>query len=115
SDVHANRKPTQDGWLAGGIGRAGFSLTYTTRRQDSQVELWIAHGPGQTPRNKAAFKALLAQKEHIEAAFGAPLDWQELPEGEGCRIRYLVEGGYKSPQEEWPKIYGALVDAMVRL
>ena len=28
------------------INRAGFSLVYTTRRTDSQVELWIAHGAG---------------------------------------------------------------------
>lgn len=115
SEVHANRKPTQDGWLAGGIGRAGFNLTYTTRQHDSQVELWIGHGPGQTARNKAAFKALAAQKEQIESAFGAELDWQELPEGEGCRVRYVIDGGYKSPQEDWPKIYADLVDAMVRL
>lgn len=115
SDVHANRKPTQDGWLAGGIGRAGFNLTYTTRQHDSQVELWIGHGPGQTARNKAAFRALIAQKDFIESAFGAPLDWQELPEGEGSRIRYVVDGGYKSPQEDWPKIYEDLVNAMVRL
>lgn len=115
SEVHANRKPTQDGWLSGGIGRAGFSLVYTTRQHDSQVELWIGHGAGQTARNKAAFKALFAQREQIEQAFGAPLDWQELPEGEGSRIRYIVDGGYKSPQEDWPKVYADLVDAMVRM
>ncbi|WP_343627072.1 DUF4268 domain-containing protein [Roseateles puraquae] len=115
SDVHANRKPTSDGWLSGGINRAGFSLVYTTRRTDSQVELWIAHGAGQTLKNKAAFKALAAQQAAIEADFGAPLDWQELPDGEGCRIRYVVNGGYKSPQEQWPAIQSSMVDAMVRL
>jgi hypothetical protein len=115
SDVHANRKPTSDGWLSGGINRAGFSLVYTTRRTDSQVELWIAHGAGQTLKNKAAFKALAAQKAAIEAEFGAALDWQELPDGEGCRIRYVLNGGYKSPQEQWPDIQASMVDAMVRL
>ncbi len=42
TELHANRSPTHDGWLAGGIGRTGFSLTYSTRRTDSQVELWIS-------------------------------------------------------------------------
>ncbi len=28
-DVHANRKPTKDNWIAGSIGRGGFSLVYT--------------------------------------------------------------------------------------
>jgi hypothetical protein len=67
-------------------------LTHTTSQTDSQVQLWIAHGTGQTAKNKATFKALEAQKVAIEADFGAPLDWQELPAGEGCRIRYVVDG-----------------------
>ena len=57
----------------------------------------------------------MAQKEQIEEAFGAPLDWQELPEGEGCRIRHIIDGGYKSPQEDWPKIHQDMVNWMVRL
>ena len=115
SDVHANRKPTHDGWIGGGIGRHGFSLTYTTRQSDSQVELWIALGSGQTEKNKAAFKALEAQRAGLEADFGSPLDWQELPEGEGCRIRFVVDGGYKSPADQWPRIHAELADAMVKL
>ncbi len=115
SDVHANHKPTSDGWLSGGINRFGFTLTYTTRRIDSQVELWIAHGTGQAAKNKAAFKALEVHKAAIEADFGAALEWQELPEGEGCRIRYVIEGGYKSPIDQWHGIHVNMVDAMVRL
>ena len=83
-------------------------------RRTSQWSLDSAR-PRPDGRNKAAFKALEAQKAAMEADFGAPLDWQELPEGEGCRIRYLIEGGYKSPQEQWPAIHAALADAMVKL
>lgn len=115
TDIHANRKPTGDGWISGGIGRAGFSLTYSTRKNDSQVELWISLGSGQTVKNKAAFRALEAQKSAIEAQFGESLEWQELPDGEGCRIRKVVQGGYKSPQDQWPTTHTALADAMVRL
>lgn len=114
-DVHANRTPTKDNWISGSIGRAGFTLVYTVRKNDAQVELWIGLGPGQTAKNKAAFKALEAQKSDIEADFAGTLDWQELPEGEGCRIRYVMEGGYKSPPEQWPDIQEKLADAMVRL
>jgi hypothetical protein len=114
-NVHANRQPTKDNWISGSIGRAGFSLTYTVRKTDSQVELWIGLGAGQTAKNKAAFKALEAQKATIEADFGAALDWQELTDAEGCRIRYVIDGGYKSPPEEWPAIHAKLADAMVKL
>ena len=101
--------------MAGSIGRAGFALTYSTRRHDSQVELWIGLGAGQAARNKAAFRALELQRAAIEADFGAPLEWQELPDGDGCRIRYVVDGGYASPVEQWPAIHEALAEAMTRL
>jgi GNAT superfamily N-acetyltransferase len=115
TELHANRSPSYDGWISGSIGRGGFSLTYSTRRTDSQVELWISLGSGQTARNKAAFKALEAKKAEIEGDFGNALEWQELPEGEGCRIRYVMEGGYRSPQEQWPAIHSRLTNAMTRL
>jgi hypothetical protein len=115
TQIHANRKPSQDGWISGGIGRSGFALTYSTRREDSQVELWISLGSGMAAKNKAAFHALLAQKEEIEATFGAELEWQELPDAEGCRVRHVIQGGYKSPQEQWPEIHRNLTDAMIRL
>jgi hypothetical protein len=114
-DVHAGRKPTEDNWISGSIGRAGFSLIYTVRLSSSQVSLWIGLGSGQTARNKSAFRALETQKAAIEADFGGPLDWQELPESEGCRISFVIEGGCKSPTEELPAIQAKLVDAMVRL
>ena len=58
---------------------------------------------------------LEAYKPVIESDFGAALDWQELPGGEGYRIRYVIDGGYKSLQEQWPTIRPSLTDAMVRL
>ena len=75
TDIHANRNTTHDAWVSGGIGRTGFSLIYSTRRNDSQVELWISLGSGQAAKNKAAFRALEAQRPAIEAQFGEPLDW----------------------------------------
>ncbi len=115
SEVHANRSPTTDYWLAGSAGRAGFQFTYVIREQDSQVELWIGQGAGQRERNKAAYMALRGQHEAIEREFGAELDWQELPDKEGCRIRALLPGGYRAPIEHWPEIQAGMVDAMVRL
>jgi hypothetical protein len=115
TDIHANRSPTKDNWISGSIGRGGFSLTYVVREHDSQVELWIGLGAGQAQRNLRAFEALRLQRDAIEAAFRAELDWEELPGRDGCRIRYPVEGGYRSPPEQWPEIRERLIDAMTRL
>ena len=115
SAVHANRRPTKDNWISGGIGRAGFSLTYVVRETDCQVELWIGLGAGQAEKNKRAYQALLAQQEAIEADFGAPLVWEELPHRDGCRIRFPIDGGYRSDPDERPEIRLKLIGAMVRL
>jgi hypothetical protein len=113
--LHANRKPNSSTWISGGIGRAGFSLTYTARQEDSQVELWIGLGAGRDEDNLRAFDELQAHKAEIEREFGEPLEWQELPESVGCRIRKVIQGGYRSPLESWPKLHEQLVDAMIRL
>lgn len=113
--IHANRSPTKDPSISGGIGRSWFSLNYVIRQNDSRVELWISHGAGQGKKNKAAFKALEAQQDAIEQVFGGKLDWQELPGSDSCRICFNVEGGYRSPQDKWPAIHAALTDAMIRL
>ena len=115
TDIHANRKPSTDNWIAGGLGKAGFSLSYVTRQNDSQVELWISQGKGLGAKNMAAFESLKAQKATIEANFGDELDWMALPESDGCRIRYVVNGGWRTPSEEWPEVHNELVDAMIRL
>ena len=115
TQIHANRKPSQDGWISGGIGRSGFSLTYSVRQTDCQVELWIAFGTGQAIKNKIAFNELLAQQIEIEQDFDNKLEWQELPDGDGCRIRFILEGGYKSSPDTWPEIHFRMVDAMTKL
>lgn len=112
---HANRKPVQDNWIAGSIGRTGFQLSYVTRQTDSQAELWISLGKGRAIDNQAAFDQLLAQREAIEREFGSPLEWMDLADAEGRRIRFLVDGGWRSPSEEWPVVHEALIDAMTRL
>lgn len=112
--IHANRKPTKDSWISGGIGRAGFSLSYAVRREDSQAELWISFGKGQAEKNAQAFNDLLLQREAIDAKFGDELEWMDL-DGEGRRIRYVLDGGWKTPADQWPEVYERLVDAMIRL
>ena len=113
TDLHSGRRPTTDSWISTGAGKTGLSLTYSTRKTDSQVELYIDFGDGE--KNRQVLKHFEDSSPAIEAQFGGKLDWQDLPKSRGCRIRYLVPGGWQSPKEEWPTTQGALVDAMIRL
>ena len=108
TNLHANRQPARDTWISGGIGRTGFMLNYVARQTDSHVELWIS-------KDKAAFQKLHADRDAIDQEFGHPLDWQELPEASGARIRFATQGGYRSPQQDWPAIQDAMIDAMIRM
>lgn len=109
-----NRTTTVDHWLSAGIGRSGFSLNTSLVQNEGQVECYI-RVPGGEEKSTAAFQSLLAQREEIEAKFGGPLDWQDLPGRQGCRICKELPGGWKSPESEWPEMQDRMIEALVRL
>jgi hypothetical protein len=115
TDLHAGRKPVDVAWVGGGIGKAGLALNYATREDDSQVEIYIDFGNEKEEKNLQVFHTLESHRSKIEEVFGGELDWQELPDSRACRIRKILPGGYRSPESEWPKIHGQMVDAMIRL
>lgn len=110
----ANRTTTIDHWLSAGIGRSGFTLTVSLIQSEGQVECYIRL-PGGEEKSTAAFNALQARKTEIESAFGGNLDWQELPGRQGCRICTQLQGGWKSPEPEWPDMQDRMIDALIRL
>lgn len=106
--LHANLSPSTDTWKSAGIGKGGFQLNYGIRQRDCSVYLWIAD-------NKTAYHALLSAREAIEAEFGAPLEYFEAEEQKGCSITYRMEGGYRSPPEDFEQIQDRMIDAMIKL
>lgn len=115
TDLHAGRNPGIYNWIGGSIGRHGFYLNYGVRERESQVELYIDHGPDSDDLNLKFFNDLKQHREQIEAEFGEELEWQDLPESRACRIRKVTQGGYRSPESEWPHIDETLVQNMIRL
>ncbi|HEX8585940.1 MAG TPA: DUF4268 domain-containing protein [Allosphingosinicella sp.] len=115
TSIVAGRSTGTDHWLSGATGRSGLQLNFSMKQYDSRVELYIDFGKGSEERNMAAFERLKSQRDKIEADFGAPLEWQPLPESRSCRIYSTVEGGWKTPEAEWPDLQSRMIDAMVRL
>lgn len=113
--LHANRSPGIYNWIGGSSGKRGLSYNYSVRNDDSQVELYIDLGVGQDQKNMEMFNSLLSKRIEIEQVFGSELEWQDLPESRACRIRKIIDGGYRSHPDEWPHIFEMLVDAMIRL
>jgi hypothetical protein len=54
--------------------------------------------------NKAAFRALYAQKEDIEREMGEQLEWQELPEKKAIRIVLFKHDVDPADENQYPEI-----------
>jgi hypothetical protein len=115
TQLFANRSTTTDHWLSAGIGRAGFGLNLSLTEERARVECYIRMGKDSDDRNKAAFSALMLQREQIEATFGEQLDWQDLPDRIGCRICKDFEGGWRTPETEWVSLQDRLVETAISL
>ena len=106
------QKPRPQMWLNNSMGRRGFRLNPTASQQGKRlgVEVYIDH-----PESKRLFQALAAQREQLEQQLGFPLDWQELPEAQACRI---ASWRHNSPLEEealWSDYLNWFVERLVQM
>jgi len=100
------RSPRPQHWFNLSIGHSKFSLTLTvnTRTNKLGCEVYI--------RGKDAkiwFNKLYKNKNEIENELGFQLDWQELPEGQDCRIRYFTDGDIRD-RENWNRCFDWMKD-----
>ena len=110
----ANRPATLGPWLYAERRRYGFELGLGFVQDRAKVECYIQL-PGGKSANLAALHALQAKQEEIEKQFGTTLEWLELPERRGTRICAYFDGSLKSPEEAWPALQDAMIDALIRL
>lgn len=115
SDLYAGRSPTADHWLSAGIGTSGTQINCSLSEDRSRTEVWINLGKDKASINKTWFDALHQKKETIEKDFGGPLQWHRLDDRIGCRICIEFDGGWKSPESDWPAIHKSFIDYAKRL
>jgi hypothetical protein len=116
SKLHAHITPGEYSWIGTSSGVRGLNLNYLVLQDECGAELYIDRGKGCEEENKSIFDQLFAHKMEIENAFGGPLSWERLEEKRACRIKYYqTGGGYRSPEEEWPKLQDSIISAMNRL
>jgi hypothetical protein len=81
----------------------------STEKHRVGVELYISNDPGKT-----AFRALFAHKEEIEAQFGEPLEWQELPGRKASRIVIFKTGVDPAQEAQYPELHRWMLEKMER-
>jgi hypothetical protein len=117
SRLHSRIKIAPTGnYLFAASGISGLSFVYIVYQNKSAVELLISRGKDRDAENINILNKFRAYESEIERGFGYPLVWETLEGRSMCKIRYyLYEGGYQSPQEEWPSIQDKIIKAMNRL
>ena len=114
--LHSHISPGQYGWIGTSSGYRGVNYNYVVLEQQWRVELFIDRGKEADKENKRIFDQLVASRKAIETAFGAPLNWERLENRRACRISYTSDlGGWRSPEDNWPKIQDSCINSMMRL
>jgi hypothetical protein len=99
-------------WTNFALGRSGI---WMSAAQNSR-EKWIwATVDMNGPPDKLWFHHLLAQRDAIEAEFGGPLEWDELPGRKSSRIAVYRRNTDSTNQADWPAQHEWLIDQLERL
>jgi hypothetical protein len=104
-------------WHQVSLGRSGFVITSSVNHKNSTLG---CHVYIECKDAKHRFAQLLAMKGAIEAKLGFPLEWQELPDRNACRIAAYRPDGPLHDESRWEEyvdwIVGriALMDSVFR-
>lgn len=112
---HKHISPGSYSWIGTSSGVRGLNLNYTVLQDECGAELYIDRGNGAEAENKSIFDQLFKSKAAIEGKFGGPLSWERLDDRRASRIKAGLQGGYRSPEDEWDEVQTHQVDAMNRL
>lgn len=110
--LYQNISPAKDHWLSAGSGMRSCPYQMIFSRDEARVEISLQRSDA--AENKWVFDQLFAEKDKIEAAFGAGLDWRRMDDKKASRIVYSepFEGFDRSV---WPQMIAWLSDRIQKL
>lgn len=112
----AGLSPGDDHWVAAASGLPGLRWSYLLWQNVAGGELYIDRGADGTTWNKAVFDYLHERRADIENTYGGKLTWYRLDDKRASRImEESIQGGIRSPREQWSKIRDEMIDSMQRL
>jgi hypothetical protein len=112
--LHEAISPSSYSFIWTGAGKAGLGFRYNITQHEAEVSLYINRDSEQ--ENRAILSQLKSHEVEIESAFGRPLIWYQQDGVRHCRVTYLLkDGGYRDPEDRWPAIQDAMINAMVDL
>lgn len=85
------RTGSKGGWITLPSGRSNSHFGFVFTRLGPRVELYIDNGHGEA--NLAEFNRFETRRAILDEKFGAPLEYEELPDRRACRISTYRPGG----------------------
>jgi hypothetical protein len=114
--LHSHITPGSYSWIGAASGIRGVTFNYSVTQEDCSAELYIDRGRESGDESKQIFDQLIAHRREIDTAVQPyKLSWERLDARRACRLRLLLEGGYRSPEDQWAAIQDRLVEAMEKL
>lgn len=110
--LYQNISPTKDHWLSAGSGMRSCPYQMIFSRDEARVEVSLQRSDA--AENKWVFDQLFAEKDKIEAAFGAELDWRRMDDKKASRIVY-AEPFDGFDRGMWPQMIAWLSDHIRKL
>lgn len=110
--MHAHITPGPYSWIGVTSGVRGIAFNYAITQDESIAEIYIDRGKDSDEENKQIFDQLHSHKIELESQFPMKLNWERLDGRRASRIKIILPGGYKSPQNDWEKIIERQVSAM---
>ena len=111
---HKHITPSKYSWLGGSSGVSGVGFNYIVLQSSSGIEVYIDRGKERGAENTAIFNFIYDHKQSIEEKSNLPLEWEVLEGKRACRIKYMIEGGYRGDSQEWSVVHEKLADSMHR-
>jgi hypothetical protein len=107
------RTPGTDHWLSVATGKSGVHYNYLILKDGAAVDLYI--DLWDQTKNKAIFDQLYIDKDKIETALGAQLEWRRMDDKRSSRVILpLNHLGSLNARETWPTLQDAMIDAMIK-
>ena len=100
-EIYRNISPARNHWLSAGSGVRSCPYQMIFSRDEARVELNF--GRSEASENKWLFDQLYAQKDQLEARFGAPMTWRRMDDNKQSLIVYSQPfDGYN--RDAWPQM-----------
>lgn len=112
SQTLRSQKPQPQNWTYVAIGRTGITIAPTLNTRDMRLGVELSIGSLDA---KLHYHALLEQRKAIEAEFGMPLDWQELPAKHMSRIAVWRINCDLRVESRWPEYADWMIDMILRM